>query len=412
MKRNEQYLFISFSITKWDSPWYVRQKLMHEFAKTEKVIYVNPRKELRTILKGIRHIKNWSIGVKRINPNLILIESPWLFPKIYKLKHIDKFIDHLYHIFIKLIATLFGRKCVKLLYIWEPNYSEIRKYYQEYEYVYHPYDMFERYIFLPPERKRGLLNETVETKKKAEENEEALARHALVFYSVSDLLCDHYQKMVNRRPKLIRNAVDEIYFQRENNECLEKEAKNILSGFGKKKIAYCGSIKGVLNLEIVINSATYLSDYDFLFIGEVRYMNIERYDRKIIELFSLKNVHHIGPFGVGILPYLLRQMDILIFLYNGDKGNWTYYGGSAKLFEYMAMGKPIISTPHPDIYYFKKYIKIVENPSEFITMVRKSATVYTCELLNEMIMVAEKNTWKKRKKLILEDIKQAISSRR
>jgi len=88
-----KYLFISFSATKWDGPWYVRQKLMSELSADHKVIYVNPRKELMKILSNIFRIKEWGFGIRKVNDNLILLESPWMFPKIYKLRYLDALIE-------------------------------------------------------------------------------------------------------------------------------------------------------------------------------------------------------------------------------------------------------------------------------------------------------------------------------
>src|SRR5581483_4538409 len=76
-----KYLFISFSATEWDGPWFVRQKLMSEFSTEHKVIYVNQRKELREIIADILKRKKLDWGVRKINRNLFLIGSPWMFPK-------------------------------------------------------------------------------------------------------------------------------------------------------------------------------------------------------------------------------------------------------------------------------------------------------------------------------------------
>ena len=363
MKRsNKPYLFISFSATQWNGPWYVRQKLMNEFAKTEKVIYVNPRLEIREVFKLLYKPKNWFknfLGIRKINNNLILVESVWLFPKFYKFKLLDIALNRFYHFFIQCIATVWGRGCLEILYIWEPDFADFITYYHHFPYVYHPYDMFEKYSSVSS----------------AQINEVELARNASIFYTVSNLLREHYKKKVGRKPSLILNGVDEVYFQKEIDANLEKSATAILAKFDKKKIVYFGSIKGVLNLDIVISSSAGLADYDIIFIGELRYLGIAEFDQKISQLFFRDNIHHIGPFAVEILPYLLRQVDILIMLYGQDPRFWTYYAGPAKLFECMAMGKPIISTPHPSLTNFQKYIKIVNTPDDFIRVVNNATEI-------------------------------------
>ena len=72
----ERYVFVSFSGTVWDGPWYVRQKLMNELAKEHKVIYVNPRKDLRVVLRQLASGRFY-FGLKKYGKNILLVESPF-----------------------------------------------------------------------------------------------------------------------------------------------------------------------------------------------------------------------------------------------------------------------------------------------------------------------------------------------
>lgn len=401
------YLFISFSATKWDGPWYVRQKLMSEISKRHKVVYVNQRKELREIISDILKLKNWKF-IRKIHNNLFLIESPWIFPKIYKLRYLDTIIDWSYHRFIKLIAFLLGRDCIKIVYIWEPKFSSATRHFPKYKYIYHPYDLFEKYTYVRQKIEKWHSNVPLTHENdQALNDEKELVQNAFLFYSVTELLCDHYYNKFGRRPKLLPNAVQDIYFGRHDKK-LQEEAKNILANLPAKKIGMSGSIKGSLDIDLIIDSSMYLEGHAFIFIGPIRYSNIAEYDDKIEKLFSLKNVFHLGPFNTEILPYLLRKMDALMMIYSNNQSIWTHFGGPAKLFEYMAIGKPIISTPHPAINEYDKYITIVENSKQFVSAVKRIEISSDDQLLKEMVQVAKKNTWKERERIILEDIRNNL----
>lgn len=408
-----EYLFISFSGTQWDGPWYVRQKLMSEFSKKHKVIYVNPRREIREVITGLARLKNWNWGIRKVGSNLLLIESPWIFPKIYKLKYLDGVINWLYHRFIRFFANLIGRDCVKILYIWEPEFSPVVRHYPESRYIYHPYDLFEKYTHVlqkkeKEEKEKGDSRvETTEETAKARKNEKELVQNAFLFYSVSGLLCDHYNSNFGRRPTLLTNAVQNIYFS-QDDKTLQEAAAKVLADFPKKKIAFSGSLIGSLNLEVVIDSASRLEDYAFLFIGPIRYTNIKEYDDKLKTLLSLKNVFQLGPYRVELLPYLLRKMDLLVMIYSNDTALWTHYSGPAKLFEYMACGRPILSTPHPAVHEYKKYIGIVEDSKQFVSAVRSIENGSNPPLLEEMKRIAAENTWEEREKMILRDIRNGM----
>ena len=402
-RKKRKYLFVSFSKTEWNSPWYVRQKLMNQLSKEHKVLYVNQRKELRKILSDLKMRKRFRFGVRKVGINLCLVESPWIFPKIYKIKQLDTISRYLYYFFIKFLIHLYGRNCTIILYIWEPHFFFVPQQYLNFPYIYHPYDCFEKYTY-------SISQEQVESSflknKKVDclrNKEYSLVKDASLFYSVSETLCDYYFNTFGRRPKLLPNAVHDIYFDKSNTKWIPT-INRILAKFPRKKIAFSGRLVSALDLDIVIKAAGFLLDYDFLFIGPLQFTNIEEQDQKLENLLLLKNVFQIGPFNVELLPQLLRMMDIFIIIYSKDKSKWTHYSGPAKLFEYMAIGKPIISTPHPAINNYCKYIWIVEGAEQFVQAVRDIETGEYHSVLEEMVEVAKKNTWENRVSIILNDI--------
>jgi glycosyltransferase involved in cell wall biosynthesis len=381
---------------------------MSEFSREHKVIYVNPRRELREILSNFPKIKEWGFGLRKVNDHLILVEAPWMFPRIYKMRRLDAVIDWAYHRFIKFLSQIWGRNHVKILYIWEPAFASVTKHFRKEKFIYHPYDLFEKYTFVLPtgEKKRSEAPRS-NGKARGRGGEEELVQNAFLFYSVSHLLCDHYEREFGRRPSLLPNGVQDVFF-RGDDEALIREADQILERFRLRKIGFSGSLMGSLDLDIVIKSAEALKDHVFLFFGIIRPTNIPKYDDKLKALFSLKNVFHLGSFRIEILPYLLRKMDILMMIYSNDPSIWTYYSGPAKLFEYMAIGKPILSTPHPAVRPYEKLISIVENPDQLISAVKRIEERVDYRLLKDMVQIAKENTWKEKEKVILGDIRRGL----
>ncbi|MCP4267545.1 MAG: glycosyltransferase family 1 protein [Candidatus Brocadiaceae bacterium] len=395
MNSNQKYLFISFTETKWDGHFLVRQKLMSEVSKSNKVVYVNPRKEIRAIFYDIIQCKKLNFGLKKINRNLLVIESPLIFPKIYKFNKLDNIIDRLYHLFIKLICAVHGRNCKKFLYIWEPSFSVFRKYYKKYDYIYHVYDLFSLYT----------IKQVKNYNKKSDyQNEFDLVQHAFLFYAVSNEICEYYQKKFERCPKLMPNATGSIYLKEKNNYPFLKEANNLFKNIPNTKIGYCGSLKGVLNLDIIIDSVSLMNNFSFVFIGKIIYTDIKKYDEKVDTLLSYNNVYHLGHCNVELLPYLLNRLDILMMIYGSNKDVWTYYSFPAKLYEYMAIGKPIISTPHPVVNEYNNLISIVDNYQEFVSVSNRLKQDPNRRLCSEMVEVAKKNKWSDRVNSLLNDI--------
>ncbi len=404
MKSPQKYLFLSFSRTKWHGPWHIRQKLMSEISKSHGVIYINPRKELRVILRNLLKIREWSFGIRRINRNLLLIESPICFPKIYKFRYLDRIIDRAYHLFIKIISLMYDPKCIKVLFIFEPDFSSVRHYYKKVINIYYPYDLFEKYKYIAPGTQK-VSSADVENEDKSKNVAEGdLIKNVTLIYAVSDLLCDHYENKYGRRPKVLPNAVSDVYFETNLLKAKSDKIDNLVEGIPNTKIGYSGSLKGVLDLDIIIESAKRMPEYSFVFIGKIIYTNIDNYDRKVNALLSLRNVYSLGHVDISCLPCVLNRMDLFVIIYGSDKNAWTYYSDPAKLFEYMAFGKPIISTPHPVAYKYKEFISIVENPDQFISTINNIKRTSGFATNDEMIKLAKQNTWGNRAKTIFTDM--------
>jgi glycosyltransferase involved in cell wall biosynthesis len=237
-------------------------------------------------------------------------------------------------------------------------------------------------------------------------NERKLAQSSHLFYAVSPNLCDYYERNFHRRPKLLVNGVSEDYFDLSDPDC-DQQAHNILSCYPVNRVCFFGSIIGVLDLDLIIESSQLLPGHHFIFLGSIRYQNNPVLDEKVDQLLSLPNVHRIGPFKTQLLPYLLNQMDIFLLLYANRQHIWTYYSSPAKLFEYMALGKPIISTPHPFVQKYGDLVYIVRNCGELCDLIHSlSGNGYVWKKGNEMRRLAFKHLWSQKKYHVLKDLNE------
>ncbi len=406
MERSDpEYYVLSFSATKWDGHWGITHKMVSELSQDHKVVYVTPRKEIRIIVKEIFQKLPRERSIRKINRNFLLIESPPFFPKIYRYPNIDLFIEKIYHYFISLICFIFAPRMKRLVYIWEPEYSFFINWYKKDCTLFHAYDNYSLYTYTSEsgQNKDQTHESSIRTEHK--KNEENLIRNVSLFYAVSEELCNYYEENYNRRPKLLPNAVENDYFLEKIDESLKEDGRKLIEAIPGYKIGYSGSIKGVLDIDIIIDSAKELKEFSFVFFGKAIYTNIKEYDDKLRNLISLKNVYYLGNQDRKILPYLLAEMDLLLMVYSNRKDVWTYYSDPAKLFEYMAIGKPIISTPQPVINKYGRYINIVNNADDFIKTARDICTSQCKTVAREMKDVAGKNMWKHRVAVVEDDFK-------
>lgn len=121
------------------------------------------------------------------------------------------------------------------------------------------------------------------------------------------------------------------------------------------KIIYTGAIRPVNNVDCILDAAKLLKNeknIKFLIYGSGN--QIERLNNRIKEE-KIDNVKMKGYVKKIYIPYIISKASANILCYSNTKYNWSRGNSSNKLFEYMAAGKPIISTIQMGYCPLKKY---------------------------------------------------------
>lgn len=112
----------------------------------------------------------------------------------------------------------------------------------------------------------------------------------------------------------------------------------------KFKVVYTGAIRPLNNVGAILNAAKLLknkSEIQFLIYGEGN--QLEELKTRVTEE-NITNVKLKGFVEKKYIPYILSRSSINLLNYSQIQYNWSRGNSSNKLFEYMASGKPIIST--------------------------------------------------------------------
>lgn len=139
----------------------------------------------------------------------------------------------------------------------------------------------------------------------------------------------------------INNGVDlESYRKLEKNYILNDEDLNN----DKFKVIYTGAIRPVNDLNFLIDTAEVLKqnyDIQFLIYGDGNQLNSLK---ETVNEKKLTNIKFKGFINKQNIPYILSKSSINVLNYSQTLYNWSRGNSSNKLFEYIAAGKPIIST--------------------------------------------------------------------
>lgn len=124
---------------------------------------------------------------------------------------------------------------------------------------------------------------------------------------------------------------------------------------GKFNVVYVGAIRPVNNVGKILDAAALLkndSDIQFLIYGDGS--EKEMLKKRIVNE-GLSNVKMKGFVNKQFIPYILSKSSVNILNYSQTLYNWARGNSSNKLFEYMASGKPIISTVKMGYSIIEKY---------------------------------------------------------
>lgn len=161
------------------------------------------------------------------------------------------------------------------------------------------------------------------------------------------------------------NGVDYAHFQSYDRDfAFDPEFRRVLN-IGKPIVCYYGALAKWFDYELVRKIAA-TDKYSVVLFGM-------KYDESFNEqLKGVGNVHFLGPRDYDVLKYYARACDVLTipFLVN----DITRSTSPVKIFEYMAMHKPIVTT---DMNECRKYSSVLigKTHEEFIALLDKALTM-------------------------------------
>ncbi len=126
------------------------------------------------------------------------------------------------------------------------------------------------------------------------------------------------------------------------------------------RMGYCGVIDERLDFELVAAMAKARPDWQFVFLGP-----IVKIDPNSLPRFS--NIHYLGQKDYNELPHYLACWDVAMMPF--AKNDATRFISPTKTPEYLAAGKPVVSTSIRDVvrpYGELGLVEIADSPDDFI----------------------------------------------
>lgn len=216
----------------------------------------------------------------------------------------------------------------------------------------------------------------------AREFEEPLAREADAVVASATALAEKMSRLCDR-VRLIPNGVDVPHFVEARKPGLPLR---VMASIPKPIIGYYGSYGGLseqFDADLVAEVARRRPDWSFVIIGP-------RYGAWPAGK-ALQNVYELGPRPYEELPAYLAHFDVAMIPFS--RGKLTEAASPLKLFEFLAAGKPVVSTPIREILALGDVVEVAGDPEGFETAIERALTQTEPEQIRRRIEVAEGNSW-------------------
>jgi glycosyltransferase involved in cell wall biosynthesis len=217
------------------------------------------------------------------------------------------------------------------------------------------------------------------------DNERELMKRADVVFTGGQSL---YEAKKDRHANIhpFPSSIDTAHFNQARNITDEPaDQKNI----ARPRFGFCGVIDERMDIELLGQMADLRPDWQFIMIGPVVKISDEDLPRRA-------NIHYLGGKNYKELPAYIAGWDVAIMPFALNES--TKFISPTKTPEYLAAGKPVVSTPIRDVvrpYGEKGLVHIAATTEEFVAACEKALADESSDRLQTVDEFLSHNSWDK-----------------
>jgi glycosyltransferase involved in cell wall biosynthesis len=189
---------------------------------------------------------------------------------------------------------------------------------------------------------------------------------------------------------LFENAVDKGF--------LSKPSATPVTREGPPHLGYVGTLSERTDFELLEHLSRTRPDWHLSIAGKSE-CSLDDFS-----WLKLPNVEYLGLIPYTKLPNFLRTLDVCLIPHRNTE--YSQSMSPLKLFQYLASGRPIVSTEVAGLEKAKEHVLLANTKEDFVTSIEHALHQDTLEMSAGRIELAQSETWESR----VSDMFQAVIS--
>ncbi len=367
------YAILALAVNPWDGPWMNRQQLLSRLGREHDVLYSNGVLSV-TDLKPSMLIQQGFLGDVRTQDNVRIDDPPKFLLRSARFSKLNR-----------IVLKMAGNRWRKILlpakdrplisYIFHPQFYDYPNFVNPDYTVYHAYDLFHMRDYWSEQLDRAQV---------------ALLKDAHLVVASSDAIASSLRKKAKCDPVVIPNGVDFELF----SSAVDKPGTEPpdIAKIPRPRISYVGNITSKVDFGLLADLAVRNPLWNFVLVG--RKLKLDKIAQEGYQkCLGLQNVYFLGEKGHLDLPVYAVNMDVNIMIYRTSNRLWCYAGYPLKMHEYLAVGKPIVSSDIESVRPFKNVLRVARNLDDWECAIREGICGRGVGSWEERRAVASNNTW-------------------
>ena len=372
-----KFPIIALDHTRWKGNWMNRQHILSRLGKRGwPIIYSNGARFYNETDEG--DLFNRCEYIDHIN----LFSTGYFIPRNYKSATLDNIAIN-YH--CKKLKANLGIKQSEFFIVlcFNPDFYPYIEKLSPHHTFFHIYDVYQGM--------EGCSNSK-------NNYQQQLIAASSVISAASEQMWDSVVGETNKEKNIIHNGVDLEFFNSKTTST--SEAYKTVQALPGYKIGYIGTINSKIDFSLVYELAKLKPEIQFIFGGNIRHKQLKantELNHYYLLCTKTPNIHFIGTIDRHDVPCILKLMDINAIYYHQHKDSWVNAGYPIKINEYLAVGKPVITSYMPSLdTHFKGAIKICQTQKQWISGIEDLLAYKESSMTTTGLALAKKNDWNNR----------------